>query len=312
MFGGQINAGLIGGILKLDSNGNMIASTDTTTPVSARVFFVGLQGGFSFGGMAGFSIQLALSSLGPLGVQISVNLPEGILVDPDTGLSINNFVAGVKFFTSLPSITDPNQLNDPVFNVQTVSTAGDWLSMIQTQVVAQYKAIQANPNLGGFLAAFTSPMTIIGSATVFSIYTSQQLFNGQVTVEFSTDGKFLVIGKLNFADDQLSISGKLYADLSKVATGSVTVLFLANIPDQVQLLTIDGALRMGFENASGQQVTFQTTAPRFRSPAPSWSALAATGPSASVRSTAKVTSTSRSRTIPTVPATAPPRRSRVR
>ncbi len=240
MFGGQISAGLIGGILKLDANGNMIASTDTTTPVAERVFFAGLQGGFSFGGMAGFSIQLGLSSLGPLGVQISVNLPEGILVDPDTGLSINNFVAGVKFFTSLPSITDPTQLNDPAFNVQSVSTAGDWLTMIENQVVAQYKAILNNPGESGFLAAFTAPMEIIGSATVYSIYTSQQLFNGQVTVEFSTDGKFLVIGKLNFADNQLSISGKLYADLSRVASGSVTVLFLANIPDQVQLLTIDG------------------------------------------------------------------------
>ncbi len=41
----------------------------------------------------------------------------------------------------------------------------------------------------------------------------------------------------------------------------MTVLFLANIPDQVQLLTLDGSLKMGFENAQGQQVTFQTTTP---------------------------------------------------
>ena len=266
MFGGQLDASLIGGILKLDANGNMIAPTDTTTPVSARVFFIGIQGGFSFAGMAGFQIQLALSSLGPLGVQISVNLPEGILIDPDTGLSINDFTAGVKFFTSLPSITDPMQLNNPAFNVTSVPTAGNWLTSIEAQVVAQYKAIQNNPSEGGFLAAFTQPMTIIGSATVYSIYTSQQLFNGQVTVEFSTDGKFLVVGKLNFADNQISISGKLYADLSKVASGDVTVLFLANIPDQVQLLTIDGALRMGFTNASGQEVTFQTTAPASTQP----------------------------------------------
>ena len=45
-------------------------------------------------------------------------------------------------------------------------------------------------------------MTIIGSATVYSIYTSQELFNGQVTIAISTDGKFLVIGKLNFAAQQ--------------------------------------------------------------------------------------------------------------
>ncbi len=266
MFGGKLSASLLGGILKLDANGNMIAATDTTTTVVDRVFFLGLQGGFNFAGMSGFTIQMALSSLGPLGVQISVNLPEGILIDPDTGLSINNFTAGVKFFTSLPSITDPMQLNQPAFNVQATPILSDWQNQIQAQVVAQYKAIKTNPSLGGFLAAFTAPMTIIGSATIYSIYTSQQLFNGQVNVEFSTDGKFLVEGKLNFADNNLSISGKLYADLSKVASGSVTVLFLANIPDQVQLLTIDGSLRMGFENASGQQVTFKTTVPASAQP----------------------------------------------
>ncbi len=261
LFGGTLDAALIGGILKLDGSGNMIAPTDSTTPVSARVFFLGIQGGFAFAGMAGFTIQFALSSLGPLGVQISANLPEGILLDPDTGISLNNFVAGVKFFSTLPSITDPMQLNDPAFNVTSLPTASSWLTSIEAQVVAQYKAIQANPSIGGFLAAFTQPMTIIGSATIFSIYTSQQLFNGQVTVELSTDGKFLVIGKLNFADNEISISGKLYADLSKVASGSVTVLFLANIPDQVKLLTLDGSLRMGFMNAQGQQVVFHTVAP---------------------------------------------------
>ncbi len=99
-------------------------------------------------------------------------------------------------------------------------------------------------------------MVITGSAKIFSIYTSQTVFNGQVIVKISTDGKILVIGKLNFAADNISISGRLYADLSKVATGNVTILFLADIPDQVRLLTLYGKLKMGFKNSSGQEVTF--------------------------------------------------------
>ena len=51
-------------------------------------------------------------------------------------------------------------------------------------------------------------MTITGSAKVYSIYTSQEVFNGQVTVKISTDGKILIIGKLNFAADNISISGR--------------------------------------------------------------------------------------------------------
>ena len=48
LFGGQINAGLIGGILKVDALGNPIGTFDTTTPVEERIFFVGVEGGFSF------------------------------------------------------------------------------------------------------------------------------------------------------------------------------------------------------------------------------------------------------------------------
>ncbi len=166
MFGGEVNASLVGGIVKLDAHGNMIADTDTTTPVASRVFFVGISGGFAFSGLSGFTIQLGLSSLGPLDVQISADLPEGILLDPDTGLSINDFTAGVKFFTSLPSISDPMQLNGPAFQVPSVGavSTAQWLPSLEAQVVAQYQAIQKNPSLGGFLAAFTQPMTIIGSA----------------------------------------------------------------------------------------------------------------------------------------------------
>ena len=258
LFGGQIDAGLIGGILKLDSGFNIIAPTDTTTPVAHRVFYLGLEGGFTIDGMAGFNIQLGLSQLGPLDAFVSVSVPGGILLDPDTGLTINNFAGGVEFYKTLPSITDPMALNNPQFGVPTQLTAAQWLSSLQSQVAAQARATNGQAN---FLSAFTSPMTIIGSAEIYSIYTSQALFNGQVTVMISTDGKFLISGQLNFFNNNVSISGKLYVDLSQVTSGSVTVLFLANVPTQVQLLTIYGKLQMGFENAQGQPVTFAVAAP---------------------------------------------------
>ena len=261
LFGGQIDATLIGGILKLNAAGQMIAPTDTSTPVAARVFFAGLTGGFKFAGLSGFQIQLALSQLGPLGITISVSTPTGILLDPDTGLTINNFTAGVQFFTSLPSYTDPKQLANLSIASPTIVSPSAWLASVEAQVVKQYQAIQANPGISGFAAAFTQPMLITGSATIYSIYTSQQLFNGQVGIEISTDGKFFVEGILNFAANHLSISGSLYADLSHVTSGSVVVLFLAKIPDQVNLLTIDGSIKMGFTNPSGQEVTFKTTPP---------------------------------------------------
>ena len=213
LFGGDIDAGLIGGILKLDKTFNIIGPFDSTTPVAERIFFVGVQGSFSLGGVGGFSIRFALSELGPLGIFISASLPTGIVVYAPAGLTINDFAAGVEFFKTLPSIEDPFALRNPEFGLPTDLTAEQWLESVKQQVAGQAKLLAANPNLNGFTAAFTSPMVITGSAKLYTLYASKQVFNAQVIIKISTDGKFLIVGKLNFANDSISISGKLYADL---------------------------------------------------------------------------------------------------
>src|SRR5206468_5327047 len=131
-------------------------------------------------------------------------------------------------------------LRGPDFQLPTAQSPDEWLASVKQQVVTQYRALKADPSKNGFTAAFTSPMTITGGARIYSIFTSQAVFNGQIVIKFSTDGKFLVIGKLNFAADNISVSGRLYADLSKVSSGKVVVLFLADIPDQLPLITVQG------------------------------------------------------------------------
>jgi hypothetical protein len=252
MFGGSIDAALIGGILKLDANGDMMTGDGE---LAERILFMGLQGGFEFPGVGGLTIRLALSELGPLGVFVSASVPGGIVIEPNTGLAFNDFSAGVEFFKSLPSIDDPALLRQ--FGIPTDTTASDWLAEVKQQVVNQYNAIKdlGLPPAAGFLAAFTSPMVITGGAKVFTIYTSKEVFNGEVFLQFSTDGKFLIIGKLNFAADNISIAGRLYADLSNVIGGKVQVLFLADLPEQVRLLTVEGKLSLGFSNPdTGEEV----------------------------------------------------------
>ena len=113
MFGGELDAGLLGGILKLDSTYGIIGPLDTTTPVFKRVFYLGIEGGFKIAGLAGFKIRLGLSELGPLQVFINVEVPGGVMVVPQAGLVINDFAAGVEFFKTLPSIEDPFALRGP-------------------------------------------------------------------------------------------------------------------------------------------------------------------------------------------------------
>ena len=76
-------------------------------------------------------------------------------------------------------------------------------------------------------------------------------------VKISTDGKFLIVGKLNFADDNISHERQGSTPTCPGSrAGDVVVLFLADIPDQVRLLTIHGKLKMGFRNPSGEDVEF--------------------------------------------------------
>ena len=246
MFGGEITAQLLGGILRLDAAGNVIDSLDVTTPVDQSILFAGLEGGFAFPGIGGLTIRLGLSELGPLGVFINGEVPGGILLEPNSGLSINDFSAGVDFFTSLPDYTDPFELAGAAFGLPTDLTALEWLDQIRDQVAAQWVALQADPNMPSLADAFSETMTITGGAKLFSIYTSQQTFNGEVIIKFSTDGKFAITGKLNFAADNLSVSARLYADLSNVASGDVTILFLATAPDQAPIMTIFGELTLEF------------------------------------------------------------------
>ena len=264
LFGGKAKGALLGGIIRFDSEGNRIPENDNATAVEDRVLFVGLDAGFTMAGVGGFGLKMAFSELGPLGVMISASTPTGILLEPTSGLTINDFVAGVEFFKSLPALTEPQQLRDTSLDASAEPDDGAWKAWQESaeqQVVQQYQVIQANPNQAGFLTAFTEPMTITAGATIYSQYTSKYSFNGQVELRLSTDGKFLATGKLNFFGGALSTAAKLYANLSEIAKGNATILLLADIPEQFRFLVLQGKFQMAFQNDSGDPMEFDSDAP---------------------------------------------------
>ena len=69
LFGGELNAALLGGILKLDATGSVIGDFDTTTPVADRVLLLRHRGRLQDRRHGGLTIRLGLSELGPLEVQ---------------------------------------------------------------------------------------------------------------------------------------------------------------------------------------------------------------------------------------------------
>ncbi|MFN9038915.1 MAG: hypothetical protein ACK5YO_21640, partial [Planctomyces sp.] len=149
LFGGEISGGLLGGILKLDNSGNIISSFDTTTAVADRVFFLGVEGGLTIAQKGGFKIRFAISELGPLGVEVVGDLPEGILLEPNSGLKLSGFSGGVQFFSSLPDVYEARELLKPEFAPKLTTggtqSSGDWLTKVRKQVVDQYKAMKDSP-----------------------------------------------------------------------------------------------------------------------------------------------------------------------
>ncbi len=255
---GSSSAGLVGGILELDANNNAIPA-GSNTAVAQRIPYFAIEGGFAFAGLAGFTIRFGLSSLGPLQAFISVDVPGGILLDPDSGLTINDFSAGIEFNQTVSDIcggsapATPMSLSSCTMPSATSGTAAQWLTQLQQQIVAQAKSGTT------WATAFSQPMLIVGSAEIYSIYTSQQLFNAKVSLAFSTDGQILIEGQLNFADNQLSLGAYLYANLTQISSGTLNIMFLANIPQQIQIVQIYGQLQMGFENDAGQAIVYHVT-----------------------------------------------------
>ncbi|MFM8474302.1 MAG: hypothetical protein ACKOEO_00710, partial [Planctomycetaceae bacterium] len=265
-FGGaEVSGSLLGGILKLDSSGNLIDSFDTTTPVADRVLFIGLEGKLLIMNK-GFSVRFAFSELGPLGVLVSVKVP--IVVEPVfTGITINEMTAGAEFFTSLPTITEPEELMGKEFGDAADLDSDAWLAQVKQQVVNQVKAIKANPGVPGFLAAFTSPMTLTAQAAISSTHLgSEDSFNGQVQLRLSTDGKMFAAGKFRFMNNRLVIEGKMYADLSQVTKGNAKVLFLGRAPviedaPDLRFLELKGKFEMRFFGPNGEALTFAPNVP---------------------------------------------------
>jgi hypothetical protein len=264
MFGGDIDAELTIGIATIRPDSTNAKNDQLVTDGShqsgdVNVLFGALEGGFAVAGRAGFKVAIGLSELGPLDVLVSVQTPNGILLDPNTGLSINNFTGGVEFDKWLPSYTDPadlRKLRDTIKNPTGDMTT--WSTQLPSQVLTQY--IASNGQSQSAASVFSQPMIIEGSADVFSAYLSQNVFSGTLEFALSTPAsgetgpKLFASGTLDFFT-KLHMSASLYADFSQIGTGTGKVLFLSDIPNSPQLVTIQGALDFGFIDSTGQAVT---------------------------------------------------------
>ena len=170
--------------------------------------------------MGGFTIRLGLSELGPLDRAAQRQLPGRDHARAAASAStINDFFAGVEFFKSLPSI------DDPFAAARAAIPAAD---RDVRRRVARRRSSSRSPTQCLMIKAEPGHERVRGRVhladddhrlgeDLLDLHVASRSSTARCIVKISTDGKFLIVGKLNFAADNLSISGRLYADLSRVS-----------------------------------------------------------------------------------------------
>ena len=148
LFGNGLSATLTAGFLKLDEDGQRLP--DGSLEFEESIFYGGIEGSFKLAGDIGTTIRLGFSERGFLSGYLSSETPQGILLDPASGLSIKNFRGGISFnATPLEKPATPEGLTNPIFQPTTRLTPEQWQDQLKQQV-----ANQVSTN-GGVIFDFT-------------------------------------------------------------------------------------------------------------------------------------------------------------
>ncbi len=262
LFGGVVDGSIIIGTVKFDSHGNVIADTDTTTPVANEVFYGGLEGHVNIAGLGEVGLRIGLSQYGPLSFYIEAPIP--ILLDPDTGLSLTNLRGGFDLKATLPTPSDPRQLRSSTYAPPLQMDEPTW----RAQMIQQVITFHNNPP-ASIADVFLPPLEIHAGATLYDAYLSQNAFRADVdltiALEMNAQGqigvKLLLTGTVTFGDS-FSAKGYFFLDLTQIQAGHASVLFLLDVPSPISstpIFSLFGSLSFQFLDANHQMVDPRVT-----------------------------------------------------
>ncbi|TVP98792.1 MAG: hypothetical protein EA381_11745 [Planctomycetaceae bacterium] len=270
LFGGKISGGVIGGVVKFDTDGNVLPSSATS--FADTVFYGGIIAGFEFAGAAGAEIRVGFSELGFLSAYLTSSTPAGILLDPVSGLAIKDFRGGIAFNASpIPKPANPRALAvNPGLKPTTSLTAEQWQNELIQQVVRQ-KTNQEG-NVYDIDAASNNIIRIEAGGTLYSQHVSDSVFKVDVDVIILTNGQFAVVGKGVVGSGAIEADVKLYGDLRSLKQENpespLELMFLGDLNTAVHaatqsdpLLRIEGQLTLAFLDPAGNLVNPAVTKP---------------------------------------------------
>jgi hypothetical protein len=245
MGGLGITGQFILGLAPLDANGNLLLGADRQNPnlVARRELYGFISGGIALPGGIGVDLKFGFSSAGPLVFYVSADVP--ILLEPNSGLTLNGLRGGISFGEAFPSVRnasgvpDPTLLRGGAFQPASSLTPDQWRERLEQQVAT----LSRGGSVGGPGAGFLSqPMMFELGATLSTSYLPVVFFD--VDIKISTQGAILMSGSMRLSapgtSDFIVGDVKFFADLRELKNGNATFLFLADIPKTPQVLTLRG------------------------------------------------------------------------
>ena len=269
LFGLQVNASFVMGIINLNSLGQIINANNTvtdpttgnlvsggSTQVASTTVYVGVAGGATIPGVGGVEIYIGFSQLGPLTVYLSAQFP--LILDPVSGIAIGGFSGGVVFDYSLPTPSQPTDLRGISLSPESL-TISQWQQQLEMQTITQVKATSSG------LSAYSQPFVIEAGVTLYDAYLSQDAFNikGNMAIQInpsSPDTVEIFVNGTVTLGSSLSFNGYLYANLQvQGALTTASFMFLVDVPggNVPPVESFGGALKFGFTDSSGNPLVPQ-------------------------------------------------------
>ncbi len=251
LFGGSIGAEGTLGIIRYDASFQEV--TDPFAPYEGTLLYAGFGGKL---GLPGFEFQLRLgfSELGPLAFYGYADVP--ILLEPNSGLSIGGFRAGVSFYSSLPDPVDeygqldPTMLRSDAFAIPGEMSWTQWSANLRDQALAQ---LQSGASL---LGLFSAPMVITGGGKVFSAYATQAAFAADATVMIDTSGRAMLQADVEFGGGMIEgVKMYLFGSLANIQAGNAQFAFLVDLPGAPRIASVYGYAEILFLDEYGDPIS---------------------------------------------------------
>jgi hypothetical protein len=267
LFGMQISAAFVGGIVQFNQEGGIFTApgvvtgaSPSDTTVYGQGFYVGIQGSATIPGMGTVTISLGFSNLGPLSFYLSYQAEEPLIIDPDTGIALGGLAVGVAFDQTMQVPTSATALPTVMAAALTSITGSPtgtgsvnvatWQLSLEQATVKQY--LNGGSNGSGF---FSQPIMLLGSVTLTDAYVggddafeltgtvilaiNPQATGSQPPVAILVEGSLMLGGSSGFS----GANGYLYGAFSG---GGASFYFLVNEPGSFPIESFGGGLTFQF------------------------------------------------------------------